>query len=183
MKTIKVTNKTYKALMELSKEMTTQDNRCTAMPHMFQVRTKKEVAAYDGCGEEIWVDNDGGELRSDEKIREYIQEHIYETDESINHLDDDMAKAEAKRKVDEMDEWDLGIYLEDHNCEWRKVAVTTEYEYKNTFFTAKGCDEHIRLNHYHYCEPVSYLNHAWRNPEMELISKFLCELSGGKIHK
>ena len=43
MKTIRVTNKMYKALMDLSKEMTAQDNRSTAMPHMFQIRTKKEV--------------------------------------------------------------------------------------------------------------------------------------------
>lgn len=181
MKTIEVTDEMYEALMELSKEMTTQDMRCTAMPHMFQIRTTEQCSAYPGQGKEIWVNGEGDELQTEEEMREFIQQHIYENDESISHLDDEEAKKEAKEKVDEMYDYNLEEYLEETH--WCKVNVTTEHKYQNTFFTAKGCDEHIKANHYHYNEPVSYLSHAWRNPEMELVSKFLCELSGGKIHK
>ena len=32
-------------------------------------------------------------------------------------------------------------------------------------------------------EPIDFLNHCWRNPEMELVSEFLCGLVNKKIHK
>ena len=183
MKTIELTDEMYEALMELSKEMTTQNMRGTAMPHMFQIRTTEEVAAYDGQGEEIWVDEDGLELRDEEEMRTYISEHLYENEDNLPE-DEDEAEREAKALVAEMDSYDLEDYLENvHSDNWRKVNVITEYRYQNTFFTAKACEEHIKSNSYHYKDPVSYLKHAWRNPEMELVSKFLCELSGGKIHK
>ena len=129
MKTIEVSDEMYDDLMALSKEMLLQDNRSTAMPHIFQIQTTEEVAAYEGCGTTKWIGDEGEEV------------------------DEDAEDA-------------------------RSYQVTTEQRYQNTFFTAKACDEHIRLNHYHYKSPVCYLNHAWRNPEMDLVSKFLCELSG-----
>lgn len=182
MKTIEVTDEMYNSLMELSKEMTSQDMRCTRMPHMFQIRTTEQVAAYPGQGEEIWVNGEGNELETEDEMREFVWQDIYENDESINHLDDEKARIEAKRKVNEMDEDDLCYYLDCHSDNWRRVQVTKEYRYQNAFFTAKACEDHIRANNYHYNEPVCYLNHAWRNHEMELVSKFLCELSGGKLY-
>lgn len=181
MKNIQVTNEMYNALMELSKEMTTQDKRCTAMPHMFQIRTTEKVAAYPGQDDEVWVNDEGGELNDESEMRKFITEHIFENDLS---LDEENAQAQAKEKVDAMSEYDLEEYLEDTHCgNWWKVNQTTAFKYQNIFLTAKACDAHIKANHYHYNEPVTYLNHAYRNPEMELISKFLCELSGGEIHK
>ena len=182
MKTIEVTDEMYDSLMELSKEMTTQDMRCTRMPHMFQIKTTEQVAAYSGCGEDVWVDEEGNELNDDKEIREYVLQDISENDESVLHLDEKEAKDFAKGKVDEMDEDDLEEYLENNRHNWRKVEVTTEDKYQNTFFTAKACEAHIEANHYHYKDPKCYLNHAYRNPEMELVATFLCELSGGKLH-
>lgn len=184
MKTIEVADEMYDALMKLSKEMTSQDMRGTKMPHMFQVQTNETVAAYPGCGEEVWVNDDGDELETDEEVRLFVHQHIYENDESINHLDDEKAKQVAKERVDEMDEADLCEYLEEEcNEGWRTVSVTTERRYQNTFFTAKACEEHIESNKHHYKEPICYLNHAWRNPEMDLVATFLCELSGGKLYQ
>lgn len=182
MKNIKVTNKMYKALMELSKEMTSQNMRCTRMPHMFQIRTTEQVAAYSGCGETVWVNEEGDELSTDEEIREFVYQDILENDESIIDFDDKEAEKLAKKKLDEMDDYDLTYFLEEHRNNWHTVEATTEKKYQNTFFTAKACEEHIKANDYHYNEPISYLKHAWRNPEMELVSKFLCEISGGKMH-
>lgn len=183
MKTINVTDEMYNFLMDLSKELNTQDHRCTAMPYFFQIQTKKQVAAYDGCGTDIWVDEDGNELETEDEIREFIAKDIYENDESIIYLDDDKAKDLAKKKVNEMDDWDLGEYLESHRNNWRKVAVTTENEYKNAFLTEKACKAHIKANNYHYSEPRDYLTHAFRNPELEKVLQFLCELTNGKLHK
>lgn len=184
MKTIEITDEMHNSLMELSKEMTAQDMRCTAMPHMFQIRTIEQVAAYPGQDDEIWVNGEGDELKNEIEIREFIQQYVYENDKSVIHLDDEQAKQLAKDIVEGMNERDLEEYLKEmHNDNWRKVNVTTDHKHQNTFFTAKACEEHIKANDYHYSEPKCYLNHAWRNPEMELVSKFLCELSGGKIHK
>lgn len=44
------------------------------------------------------------------------------------------------------------------------------------FLTSKACDEHIKLNHYHYWNPISYGISAWRNPEMQLVRKFFKSL-------
>lgn len=176
MKTIEITDEMYDSLMKLSKEMTTQDMRCTRMPHMFQIKTTEQVAAYDGCdGEDIWIDEDGNELNNDESIRDFIKEDLYDKE-----FDTD--KYVIDKRVEEMDEDDTDNYLNNHRGNYRRIRVTTENKYQNTFLTAKACKEHIKANGYHYNNPICYLNHAFRNPEMELVSRFLCELTGGKLH-
>lgn len=173
MKTIEVTDEMYAKLTELATEMTTQDMRCTRMPHMFQIQSSKEVICVEGSGTEIWVDCDGDELRSKEDIKYFIINNI------IDNEDDIQMTAEMKYKeLDELDEIEGYLIERGYNM----INVTTEKEYKNTFLTAKACQEHIDKNHYHYSEPSVYLNHAWRNPEMELVSTFLCGLVGKKMH-
>lgn len=175
MKTIEVTDEMYNSLIELSKEMLSQDNRATAMPHMFQIRTDEEIPAHDGCGESIWIENNGEiELRSDEDEKDYIIQFEAE-------LFNDEMIVQKTAKVEAMSEYEISSWLEKHD--FRQIEVSISHKYANTFFTAKACDDHIKRNHYHYNNPVSYLNHALRNPEMELISKFLCQLTCGKIHK
>jgi len=187
MKTIEVSDEMYQQLTELATEMTTQDMRCTKMPHMFQVREKIEIAAYSGCGEVAWVDDEGDTLRDEEEIREYIIEYLFENDSECFDEDDVESKKLAQSKVDEMtDLYDLVQFLcDDDVChrQWREIEVTDSHKYGNTFFTAKACQEHIDKNHYHYTKPDVYLNHAWRNPEMELVSEFLCNLIGKSNHK
>ena len=48
MKTIEVSDEMYDKLVELSKEMLSQDPRCTRMPHLFQVRETKRIYGVDG---------------------------------------------------------------------------------------------------------------------------------------
>ena len=180
MKTIEVSDEIYTELMELSKEMNSQNHHGTRMPYIFQIETSKEVAAFEGNGDIIWVDCDGRELRNEQDIKEHIINFIAENEESIAHLEDDAAMIASKLAIDSMDEDDIEEWLEDKH--WRKVEVTTIKQYENSFFTEKACRYHISKNNYHYDSPRPYLNHAFRNPEMELISTFLCELSGGKLH-
>lgn len=184
MKTIEVSDEMHAKLIELATEMTTQNMRCTRMPHMFQIAEQKEVAAYEGNGEDIWVDCDGGVLRTEEDIKDYVVQFLGENDERLSNFsvgeDEEIIKEatetyEAMLSLDEVED-----YLEERD--FRKVAVTTEESYQNTFLTAKACQEHIDANHYHYNEPRVYLNSAWRNPEMELVSTFLCGLVGKKMH-
>lgn len=176
MKTIEVSDEIYESLMNISKEMTTQDNRCTAMPYFFQVRETKEIPAHDGSGDQVWYNHDCElEVRTrDEKI-EWLCE---DADSMSGHL---KSKEEIKEQFENLDDYDIDSLLEEKG--FCKYNVQEHFEYSNAFFTSKACDEHIRINRHNLTNPVNYLSHAFRNPEMELISKFLCELSGGKMHK
>ena len=166
MKTIEITDEMYDSLMELSKEINTQDHRGTQMPYIFQIQTQEEVAVPEGCGTEAWY-FDGSKLETQEEIDQAIFDY-YEPEKTMED-------------IQAMDEWDKEDELE--KMDYRKINYDFKDHYENAFFTAKACKEHIRLNHYHYHKPIDYLSFATRNPEMELIFKFLCELTNGKLYK
>jgi hypothetical protein len=167
MKKIEVSDEMYDKLMDLSKEMTSQDPRCTKMPHMFQIQSKTREVCVEGSGEEIWMDEEGGEC-TEEGLKSYIIESK------------GWAEEESESKYSELEDYEIEEILDSNG--YFKINLRDSYEYKNIFLTAKACQEHIDKNHYHYNDATVYLNHAWRNPEMELVSKFLCELTGGKLH-
>lgn len=171
MKNIKVSDEMYEKLIALATEMTTQDPRATRMPHIFQIRTTEEVAAPEGCGEEFWFDEEGTKLDTDKEIKEAIINI-----KKWNNEDDE----EVDRLFNDLDEEEIDDLLLQNN--YFKMSIQNEYKYQNCFLTAKACQEHIKANNYHYNKPVDYLNHAWRNPEMELVSEFLCGLVGKKMH-
>jgi len=173
-KKIEVTDEMYEFLMNLSKEIKEQDNRATAMPYFFQVRETKEIAAHEGCGNEVWWSTDyETELRTDADKVEWIKEHP-------EHFDEYEDK-ELINEIDELDCWQLDDFL--RYDDFQKFYVDTDYTYSNTFFTSKACDEHIRINRHNLKQPVNYLNHAYRNEEMEMIFKFLLGLTNNEIHK
>lgn len=166
MKTIQVSDEVFNGLMEISKELNIQSNRHTAMPYFFQIQTKKKIAVPEGNGIEAWH-FDGSLIESDEEIEEVINEYK-EWDEhttEFNHLQD----------------YEIESILE--KAGYSKVNYDYEKVLENSFFTSKACDEYIKKNSHNLTYPVNYLSHAHRNPEMELISKFLVELTGGRLHK
>jgi hypothetical protein len=78
-----------------------------------------------------------------------------------------------------MEDW-----IESNNIELKQCSYSLVPEYTNHFLTAKAAEEHLRLNDYHYHKDADvYLKHAWRNPEMEIMSEFLCGLVGKEPHK
>ena len=153
----------YNDLIELAKEYTTQDNRATAMPYLFQIQETKEVAAYNGCGETYWFCDEGGKVEYDDEESVIIMLWGCKTEK------------EAKEKYDELDDCEKDDIFEKNG--YREFEVTTQQFYKNAFFTAKACKDHIQRNSYHYSQPTDYLNCSWRNPEMDLISNLLIHLS------
>ena len=161
MKTIEITDEMYNALMEISKELNTQNHRCTAMPYMIQLSEKKKVAAYEGCGETYWFGNEGEKLYTEDDENEVIKEHLqekYGTDESFEELED----------------YEKESILED--LEYRKLEVTQEDELSNFFFTDKGLRDY-------YGKDVNTYMTGVTNPELKTVMTFLCELSGGKLHR
>ena len=160
MKNIEVNDEMYDFLMELSKEINTQDNRCTAKPYFFQIQTNEEIAVPEGNGKKAWC-FDGSKIQTQEEIDQVI----------FDYYDPKYTMDEVKQ----MDEYDKFDMLRDQD--WREVYFDYKKEYENAFLTAKACKEHIQRNHYHYHEPEDYLQHAFRNPELEMVLKFISELS------
>jgi len=167
MKIIKISDEMHNSLMELSKELNSQNHRATAMPYFFQIQTDEEVSVGEGQGEEVWVMD--GDVLDDDEIKEVVIEY--------NDWDED----ESEDKFNKLDKYDIIENLENAGYVQRNRDFVKRYQ--NSFFTEKACKLHIEQNNYHYNNPVDYLSYASRNPEMELVMKFLTELSGGKIHK
>ncbi len=167
MKKIDVTDEMYEFLMNLSNELNTQDNRATAMPYIFQIETKEQIAVPKGCGSEAW-NCDGTLIETEDEIKEAV----FEWKEWDEENQDD---------YDRLKDYEIEEILE--VAGWDKVNYDFTNRYQNAFLTAKSCKEHIVSNSHHYTNPVDYLSHAFRNPELEMVMKFLCELTNGKIHK
>ena len=162
MKTIEVTDEMHEFLMNLSKELTTQNHRGTAMPYIFQIQTQEEVPAADGNGMEAWY-CDGSKIESEEEIIQAIADYL------------EIEPSEVTES-----EYERAEFLEEAG--YRKIYYEMKEKLQNAFLTSKACDEHIRLNNYHYNNPVNYLSHTFRNPELETLLKFVCGLTGKEIH-
>jgi len=162
MKTINVTDEMYESLMIISNQLNSQSHRCTRMPYMIQVSKKIEVSAYEGQGEEFWFCDEGRKLESQSDIDNVIKEYIHDNPDNIYGND-----------FEEIDEFDYSAILEE--LDYRKHNVTDQDELSDFFFTEKG------LRNY-YGDKVDTFLTASSNPELKVIMKFLCEISGGKLH-
>lgn len=178
MKTIEVTDEVYAKLIELANEMTTQDMRGTRMPHMFQIRDWKKVYDGDLNGNTIiWLDRGNGiEIETVDQLIDYLNDSEVEFDEAEIREMWDLWQ-------DRMYDDSLKDWLEEKRIELEEYSYTLEPEYTNCFLTAKAAQAHLDSNYYHYHKKADvYLNHAWRNPEADLVSEFLCGLVGKKMH-
>ena len=168
MKNIQVSDEMYDTLMELSKELNTQNYRGTAMPYFFQVRSIEEYSTGEGQGESVYV-MDGAVIKTDAEKKEAISEY--------NDWDED----ESNEQFKELDEWDINTKLEEIGFHVHYMGIRDNLT--NAFLTEKACKKHIEMNGYHYNQPMDYLSHGFRNPELELVMKFITEISGGSLHK
>lgn len=171
MKTIEVSDEMYNKLISLATEMTTQDPRGTKMPHMFQIRDWKKQYDWRLNGDtHIWVGDYGEEIETLDEFKEYLENNGFGIPENIEDIWND--------------HWDMEDWVESNNIELKQCSYSLVPEYTNHFLTAKAGEEHLRLNDYHYHKDADvYLNHAWRNPEMEIMSEFLCGLVDKEPHK
>lgn len=169
MKTIEVTDEMYDALVYLSKEITTQDHRATRQPYFFQVITDIDIPSPEGVGNQAWY-MDGTTLKTAQEIKEVICEY----------MEWDPLSVEYQEEYDKLEDYRKEQLLE--YMGYRIVWYETKQEYQNAFLTDISCREHIEDNKHNYRNPSTYLQHAWRNPDMETIFKFLAGLSGKEIH-
>lgn len=140
---IEVTDEQYEFLKNLKHEMETQDNRGTAQPYFYQIKRKERI-----YGEELQQSD--GTVWVNGLERNELTEEEYE----------------IEKKEEGFDESD-----------WTELQYQEFTTYTNVFLTEKACEEHIQSNKHHYLdEPVShlsYVDHAWRNPEMEKLYEII----------
>ena len=166
MKTIQITDDMYNSLLNISKELNTQDSRGTAMPYFFQIQTDDYIYNQEE-GEKVWI-ADGYDIGTEEEIKEAILEC-----KGWENLPDDV----ADERYNSLSSFEKEKILTENFYKTYRKKV---HNYENAFFTEKAIKEHIRLNNHRYNNPIVYLQYATRNPEMETIMKFLCELAKDK---
>lgn len=172
MTVINVSDEIYTKLVGLANEMVSQDPRGTRMPHIFQIRDWKKVYDWGLNGDtHIWVGDYETEIETIDQFKEYLEKHGVAVPENIQELWDDNFY------------WDMEEFIEENNLNLKKCSYTLEPVYINSFLTAKAAQEHLNKNYYHYHKNADvYLNHAWRNPEAELLCEFLCSLVNKPIY-
>ena len=173
MKTIEVTDEMYAKLVELAEEMTTQDPRGTRMPHIFQIRDWKKVYDWGLNGDiRVWIGDYEWEIETLDNFIDYLDEYEIEY---------------KKEEIEELwhNDRDFGLpdWIEENCPDLKECTYSMEPFYVNSFLTAKAAQEHLDRNYYHYHKDATvYLNHAWRNPEAEVVTEFLCNLVGKPVH-
>jgi hypothetical protein len=172
MKSIEISEEMYSKLVELATEMTTQDPRMTRMPHMFQIRDWERDYDWNLNGDtRCWIDraDDYLVIETLDEFKEYLSDNGIDEPENIDELWEDT--------------WDLQDWISDNCNNLEQCSYSMRAVYKNCFLTAKAAEEHLESNDYHYHKNSDvYLHHAWRNPEAELVTEFLCSLISKNPH-
>lgn len=121
------------------KEMKTQDNRSTAKPYFYVIRTKvKDQAPVDNCDYTKWYWGDTSWDSLDD-LREHCEEMEYSQEEIESALE-----------------------------EANEYGVKERWEDREMFLTETDAERHLKLNHYHYSPDAhTYVKHAWRAPALE----------------
>lgn len=148
-----------KKIIDFLEKIANQDNRITAAPYFYVIRTSVEVPAYEGCGDRVyWYSPEDPEIRF-ESIEEYI-EHAKEY-ECYSDMDEE-DKEKFNNRMETI-EWDL-----------TKVEVSDSWQERGMFLTETDAKRHLEANRHHYSDDAhTYVKHAWRAPELE---EFFCAM-------
>ena len=138
------TKTTQEIIKNFLVKMANQDNRGTAFPYFYVIRTEVEVAAHEGNGKSRWYDNEN--CQTYDTIEEFRESLAGEPGEYID------------KRIEELSEF------------W----VENKWEDRGMFLTETDAEEHLKANHYHYSHNAhTYVKHAFRAPEMEEFFKAL----------
>jgi len=142
-------------LKSIGAKMLKQNNRATQYPIFVVVQDERRYVGYDGN----WTHTERREDNDEEDICEECLEKYHNNEELPEECDNCSTQCFAYYYIEKQ------VPMLEPGC----------------FFTAEACEEHIRLNSYHYNNPKSYAISAWRNPEMQTVMKNLIKLTGKDI--
>lgn len=142
-----------KIIGEFLKNMAGQDNRCTAAPYFYVIRTKVKRPTSSGCGDWIeYYDPEDPECTF-ESYEDYVEKQK-EWSEYNEMIEDD--KEDFDLKMEKM-KYSLG-----------SIEYVNDWAEKGMFLTETDAKRHLEANHYHYSPDAhTYVKHAWRAPELK----------------
>ena len=160
---LKLTENELKAAKALAIRLKTQDNRGTALPICFLLQDVEEKRAFDS-GEFVLFPDDCGEEWRGKDEDDIIHQILASRREDIEECEiDDYDKA-VDDLSDEIKEEVKG------NC----YEMNHEFITKRIFLTEEAANNHLKANSHHYSDKARiYVDHFWRDPEMELVYKIL----------
>jgi hypothetical protein len=169
---IEISEESLEFIKNLSKEMLSQDRRCTADPYFYIIRAEEVRVVPDGYGDEVRYLWDNDEMTREELLK------LINEDPGVAGTRNNK---EVFRAMNDDDKIAATIFYQD-GIVTEHTVVTIKYipENHNVFLTEKACHKHMENNHYHFKKPFSYVNHAWRNPELEQLFKIIHEIAGEK---
>jgi len=168
-------------IKNLSHEMKTQDNRCTAQPYALVIRTKtRQIRDFDNC-ENRGVYWDETEYDTFEEFVDAFKEYYLEDNEThkaVDYLEEWVEDIEELRSHEYNFDKHFNIQITTFAYEDVMTADSSNGMYEgNLFLTEKACRKHIELNHDHFKEPDTYGIHLTRNPEMEKLYEIIHKLA------
>ena len=198
MPTIELSQETFDFLQALITEINTQDNRATAHPYYFTIGSTEEIVGLDDgfADSYVWVRDGGDEIGNGADLREHIKEHLKELlEEEKNNpksVDDELIDKLAYLGIFVLsDFWDNKVdidALEIPTTDLEEIATTMDIVrygikkqtvYKGFFLTESAAQSHLSLNRHHYGENAhTYVEYAFRNPELEKLLKSVGEITG-----
>ena len=153
---INISEKTFAFIKSLAHELKTQDNRATANPRFYQIREMEKIVGFDldYTDEREWISSDGIDCFT---FKEALEFEKYDKPTKTSKQ---IIKAEE--------------YLK--HIGYSEVGIGYKTTYKNCFLTEKAINSHIEQNYYHYKNPTTYLEYAFRNPELEKVINLILEI-------
>ena len=178
---MKLSKEDIEFIKNLSHEMKTQDNRCTAQPYALVIRNKnREVRDFDNC-ENKGVYWNESEYDSFEEFVESFKDYYLEdneTHEVIDYLNDNIEDIGDLRRH-EYEFYDLfGIQISTFAYEDVMTSDSIKGLYEGNFFlTENACKLYIERNRHNLNSPDTYGIHLYRNPEMEKLYEIIHKLA------
>ena len=168
-----LTPKQQSFILNLSIELKTQDNLSTASPYLYiltqkrqEVRPETHASDYVLCLDfetQFYNNDELIEYTADEypALTEWLEDNLEDLSSFLNlDIDDGL-----QRVVDEYN--DFCCHYDDMSIVYFEERQEVSKNDLNVFFTRKAYDKHVRANSHRYNTPKPYINHAFRNPELE----------------
>ena len=190
-------DKDIKFLMELQKEMNTQDTTETAEPRFWVIKGSERVQVDENAAE-LLLQADGSTVTSTtEETVKYLNDNIL-SDCNINRENCKIGKGcildfilmyteDGEEEYEDLIAEEVNEFLANNGYDdVRIVGISFRpVVYPNTMFlTEKEAREHLERNHYHYSEDAhTYCMCAWRSPEVWWLWKILREVKWDELRQ
>lgn len=185
-----ITKEEVEFLMNLQKDINTQDNASTADPLYWTILDTKKIYGEkldDPDGFIVYDTMNTEEVCDSEDYDNFTKEIVTKILNDNDFHKDDFVKEQWALLINSFDTEDLAENLNDATGEDGRF-IHLQYkrveEESNCFLSAEDAQNFLKSNDYHYSDDCHiYGHHAWRNPEMDKLLKILHEVDFEKIYK